>query len=158
MILESIECPIGIINVVKALYHDGEAYINTAGALYFLFIITSSVLQGRPLSGSLFAICADSFVRELCSRVDSNNRGLIRACAEDIGQVSRSIKTLKYVAPAFAAARKVAGLAFNSVKCVIIPLAPFSDELVETLAEWLRKVSGMAGLLKLNRIRSTSVF
>ena len=105
-----------IINVVKALYHDGEAYVNTAGTLYFLFSITSGVLQGCPSSGSRFAICADPLLRELCSRVELKNRGLTRACADDIGQALRSMKTLKYVAPVVTAAKIVAGLAPNFVK------------------------------------------
>ena len=61
------------------------AFVKTGGCQVFLFHITSSALQGCPLSGSVFAMCADPFSRALSSRIDDMGRGLTRACADDIG-------------------------------------------------------------------------
>ena len=139
LVLRAVGCPLGIINVVEGIYHENHAYIQSEGTLTFLFHILSGALQGCPLSGSLFAIAVDPFLWSIHEKVDAKDKGVTRACADDIGQSLSSISTLKVMAPVFKAAKKVAGLTLNSIKCVIVPLKPFSAECAADVKDWLAR-------------------
>ena len=120
-VLKHIGCPQGILNVIEALYDRNTAYVRAADALVLLFEITSGVLQGCPLSGSIFAICVDPFLRWMSWRVDERHHGLTRACADDIGQALKSITTLKVVEPIFRCAKEVAGLSQTPPTALLCP-------------------------------------
>lgn len=65
--------------------------------------------------------------------------GQMRACADDIGGALKGILALVYLFPIFECAEEVAGLTLKPPKCVIIPLRPFSLQLVENIKIWLER-------------------
>ncbi len=54
--------PKGLLNALKRMYAGNDAYYNYDGQLQWLFLVISGVLQGCPLSGSLFLLCFDSLL------------------------------------------------------------------------------------------------
>ena len=65
--LTAMHFPIGYINHVKNLYSNNHAYYKQDGNSTFIFIIVTGILQGCPLSGLLFAVAIDPFLRHLQS-------------------------------------------------------------------------------------------
>ena len=63
MCLEAMKFPTGFINVVRSLYSDNIATHSVQGRTHVLFRIVSGILQGCPLSGFLFAVVIDPFLR-----------------------------------------------------------------------------------------------
>ena len=59
LVLKAIRIPYGILNIVRARYADNDAFSDSSKVIVWLFKIVSSVLQGCPLSGSLFVIVID---------------------------------------------------------------------------------------------------
>ena len=79
------------------------------GHLQFLFLIWSGVLRGCPLSGSLFAMVMDSFLRAMVVQVEASQLGIIRACADDVGAALRDFRSLVLLADMFELADTCAG-------------------------------------------------
>ena len=69
-VLNFVQAPLGFRNLVKGLYHNNVAYIKTESGFTKLFIILSGVLQGCPLSGSLFTMAIDPFFRQTYNSID----------------------------------------------------------------------------------------
>ena len=55
-IVEFIGAPGGFCNIVRALYSGNKAFARSAGGDVLLFTLISGVLQGCPLSGTLFGV------------------------------------------------------------------------------------------------------
>ena len=72
-----------------------EAYYNSANGLIKLFNILAGVLQGCPLSGSLFVICIDPLLEFFRSHIEKPGLGKVRACADDIGATLNQHKQLR---------------------------------------------------------------
>ena len=90
------------------------------------------------MSGFLFNVSLDPFL-EMLNNTLAGGRGMVRACADDIGAALRSYVMLKRIKPAFDLARELAGLGLGYKKCLIVPTsAPFSSELQESIKNWLR--------------------
>ena len=83
-VLVCIRVPKGALNVFEALYKDCDAYWCGGGVEYWLFKIISGVLQGCPLSGSLFVIAIDPLLFMFERHVMSPTYGLVATCADDI--------------------------------------------------------------------------
>ena len=138
MVIRAYEFPGGAQNLINAMYFMNHTYLNLESATVFLFVFLSGVLQGCPLSGMLFDVALDPFLRWFDAAVRPDFDGVIRACADDIGGSLARLEVLKSVFPIFETAREVAGLTLKPAKCIIVPLyAKFSAHIVETIRLWL---------------------
>ena len=88
-----------------------------------LILITSGVLQGCGLSGTLFAISMDPFLRQAEEEVERIQLGTVRACADDVGAAIRSLRAVIPMAAMFSRAFRFAGLAIKVSKCKLVPTA-----------------------------------
>ena len=95
----------------------------------WLYEVLSGVLQGCPVSGSLFVIAIKPCLIMINQKVEPND--LCRTFADDIATVTCRIDTLVKIAKVFEVIKRVSNLAVKANKCVIISLwRPF-----ERLAE-----------------------
>ena len=130
--------PIGFINLIKTLYTMAGAFSNASGQLCLLFWYLSGVIQGCPASAFLFDICLDPFLAAFDKVLVAAGRGILRACADDIGIALKSLATFKYLFPIFDSAQMIAGLTLKPSKCNVIPTSEqFSEELVARIKAWL---------------------
>ena len=94
--------PRGILNFIGVIYETVSA-LGSTGAV--MFVVSSGVLQGCPLSGAFFAAAVDATLRHLSSiaevtlrtRVARNNllpSGIIAACADYIGGAFAKLRIL----------------------------------------------------------------
>jgi len=68
--------------------------LDVLGAARLLFLITSGVVQGCPLSGLLFALASDPTLNCFDERLVSGAEALVAACDDDIGMAIKSIELL----------------------------------------------------------------
>ena len=80
----------------------------------------SGVLQGCPLSGTVFAVSFDSPLRCLVEGI--GDRGLVLACADDVLLLLRAISAVQCVVRIFAIITLATGMIVNLSKCVAVPL------------------------------------
>jgi hypothetical protein len=156
LVLDLIGAPCGLRNLVRALYRACRAFAVMNGDIRFLYFVQSGVLQGCPLSGMLFAIIFDPFLRHLEAVIDARRQGTSRACADDVGASLNSLSSLLEIKPCFDAAERLGGLGLKPAKCVIIPtVAILTDELAAKVKEWLNRfLPGWADF----RIKATSKY
>ncbi len=128
--------PIGFINFILAIYHQASAFAFINGRLQFLFPFLSGVLQGCPASAFLFNSSLDPFLNHF-SEIVRTRSGILRVCADDVGAALRTLRCLRLLFPVFQCAQDLAGLTLKPVKCVIVPLVPFSEEVVLGIQGWL---------------------
>ena len=132
------EAPIGFINIIENMYAHNAAFIVCEGVEELAFWILCGVLQGCPLSGMLFALVMDPFLRCMKANIQDNNLAQIRACADDVGAAMQSIHVLKLFEPIFRAAAETANLHLKPKKCVAVPTSTIADEsLSHNMSKWL---------------------
>ena len=119
--LDSYAFPVGFKNIVDSNYFFCFSYITMESIDRLLAIIRFGVLQGCPLSASLFAVCIDPFFLKIAADLPESSGCCVRACADDLGAFS-SIQALQKIFPAFQLAEAVAGLSLKASKCVLVPL------------------------------------
>ncbi len=133
------EFPSWFICLIKAIYKDAAAYCFKNGNLCLMFYFYSGVLQGCPASAFLFNIALDPFLTLFYDSLREKGSGIIRACADDLGASLRSLKQLMLLFPIFKDAQTLAGLLLKPPKCVLVPLVPWSSEVVNQIKKWLEK-------------------
>ena len=84
------------------------------------------------MSGLLFSLAFDPFVREFARRVDDAGLGVSRMCADDVGIAFRHVHGLLAAAHVFDSAEDFASMFLNFSKCILVPL---SLRLPATLAQ-----------------------
>eukprot|EP00959_Pyramimonas_sp_CCMP1952_P378155 7921582-Pyramimonas_sp.AAC.1 len=94
MVLERSRLPQGILWVVLALSSDAVAHVPVGSEIIPMFTITAGVPQGCPLSGSLWALGFDPFLRHLVAPFPSKEAATLGACADDVGVVLNQIRFL----------------------------------------------------------------
>eukprot|EP00959_Pyramimonas_sp_CCMP1952_P106229 2221111-Pyramimonas_sp.AAC.1 len=104
-----------------------------SGAFCFLFALLGGVMQGCPLSGTLWCVSLDPVVRALLVAV--GDEGLLSACADDVGMLLLRLARMAQVAEVFTLVQKLAKLTLAVKKCVMVPLWAASDA---ALAQALR--------------------
>ena len=89
-----------------------------------MFFMWSGVLQGCPLSGSLYVIAANAFLMDLESCMVRNQKmfGVTRSCADDIGAVVYRLRGYSQLARVFRLSACFANLHLKHKKCIEIPL------------------------------------
>ena len=105
--------------------------------MVFLFMIVSGVLQGCPLSGTLFVLVIDpllwSFKRKLSSTV-------VRTCADDIGMALRRLDELCLIVKIFHDFEAASNLKLKPKKSILVPtVSKLSNWNVDMVRAWLRR-------------------
>lgn len=127
--------PQGFINIIEGMYAHNAAFTVCEGVNKLAFWILSGVLQGCPLSGMLFALAMDPFLRCMKASIQDKNLGQIRACADDAGAALKSIHVLKFLEPIFQTAAETANLQLKPKKCVVAPTSAVVDATLRTNIE-----------------------
>eukprot|EP00973_Karenia_brevis_P077001 10692653-Karenia_brevis.AAC.1 len=86
--------PKGLLAYLLELYRKCDLYFSLFGQDLFVCILRSGVIQGCPLSGTLFAVVIDIFLEFMSQDIFEKGRGEIAACADDIGGVLKSYHSL----------------------------------------------------------------
>ena len=94
-VLKAVQLWRGFITGIKKLYSGNKAYCHAGGVLVFLFDILSGVLQGCPLSGTLFVLVIDPLLLAFKAKLSST---IVRTCADDIGMALRRLDELLIIA------------------------------------------------------------
>lgn len=119
--VEEVGAPGGLCRIVHGLQDGAVAQFCKAGVVVPLFPIERGVAQGCPLSGMLFCVAIDPFLRAGVVAL-AKHRGVLRACADDMGAILRRLSHLRALHPVFEDAAKVVGLEARPDKCVLVPL------------------------------------
>ena len=111
--------------------------VEYAKVVYVLFQVTRGVLQGCPLSGSLFVIVMDPILFKFSKFVVSQGLGTVLACADDIGVSLRRARDLHILHTICQLTENVAGLALKPKKCIIILCAELDQDYEIRFTTWL---------------------
>ena len=65
--------------------------------------------------------------------------GIVKACADDLGITVSMLRHLRMIQPIFQECKIFAGLNFKPVKCVLVPLCEWSEEVQNGILRWLQK-------------------
>jgi hypothetical protein len=126
-VLDEAGLPLECINAIRILYVRNNHYLRLGGTLFEGPVVHSGVRQGCPLSGLLFAICADVLLIRLRNTLHGEDE-VTRAFADDtavvIADYAKSIGTISIVFSQYAA---ISGLELNIKKTMFIPLWPVSS-------------------------------
>jgi hypothetical protein len=136
-VLLVIRVPSGILNFVRILYGNSMGFAEFGGLIVTLFQVTRGVLQGCPLSGSLFVIVMDPILFKFSKFVVSQGLGTVLACADDIGVSLRRARDLNILHEIFQLTEHVTGLALKPRKCVIILCAELDKNYDQCFSQWL---------------------
>lgn len=81
--------PAGLVAVVKGVFSENGLFSH-GPPVRTLYVATSGVAQGFPLSGSLFVVVMDPALRRLQAAPRQRRAGMARACADDLAVALRS--------------------------------------------------------------------
>jgi hypothetical protein len=138
IIIEVINVPDGLRQIIRTMYTFVECYVVVEGREFFAYYILSGVIQGCPLSGMLFAMAVDPFLRKMLVETETPLAAVVRACADDVGAALSGIEALVILKPTFDDARRFAGLTLKPRKCVLVPTAQLlNTELASQIKQWL---------------------
>jgi hypothetical protein len=139
-VLLCINIPRGVLCAFDALYEGNEAYWQSGGFACWLFTVVSGVLQGCPLSGSLFVLAIDPLLVLFERYVMRPGLGTVTACADDIGAFGENLGSLPILQVSFSSFQGASGLTLKPVKCVLVPVAVFcSNANRQRIQVWLRR-------------------
>ena len=139
-ILHKIRIPSGFLNAFNSLYNGNESYAFSGGKFQWIFSIKSGVLQGCPLSGTLFVIAIDPLLTQFEHYIHNPLLGAIYACADDIGAALKELKHLKTLYQLFERYRLISGLTLKPKKCFAILVAcEFNPNTVGVIKRWLQQ-------------------
>ena len=101
----------------------------------------SGVLQGCPLSDSLFVITIDPLLHFSKKQLEDSAPTSCRACADDIGMASKRMSTIPLLCKWFEDYSIISGLTLSPSKCIIV-LTSFlvSAANQEVIRSWLSEV------------------
>ena len=94
----------------------------------------TGVLQGCPLSGSLFAVSADPIAHAF-GRLDLKESSCTRLCADDMGTALKNFLPSKAFAFIFNSFKPLTGLALNPQKLVFVILGDGFARMTERLLQ-----------------------
>ena len=138
-VLVAMMLPGFVIHAIKQLYKHCKVVIVFAGMRKEGFNITAGIKQGCPLSGTLFALALDPFMRRLLWQLPAS-MGILTGFADDLGALLFDLfKSLPWLMHVFYQFASASGLHLNKEKCVLIPLWSISEK---NLRNWLAEDVG----------------
>jgi hypothetical protein len=130
--------PRGFADLTAGVYHLPSCLSTGQTNSSFLWWAFSGILQGCPLSGTLFAVGTHPLLCELKHEIEGKQLGVTRACADYIGAALRDISALRPIKCVFDTAAACANLQLQPTKCVLVPGAvACSAEVVAAVGAWL---------------------
>ena len=137
IVLRCSNVPNALINFIEGI-HDSVVAVGRVGCTSVtLFLILSGVIQGCPLASFCFVIAFDPFLNLFRRSIVDKGKGLVRACADDVGAVFKSVEVLPAASSIFKLAGSLAGLHIKISKCAVVPLRPWSPTVAEYVQSWL---------------------
>jgi hypothetical protein len=113
----------------------GHAFVDQISMSSEWYLILSGILQGCPLSGTLFVFVIDPLLWMFRCHL---NKAIIRACADDVGAALKRLADLALLHKLFSEFRSVSPLTLKPAKCVIIMTAcDLSAGSLEFIRQWL---------------------
>lgn len=111
----------GPLAFVTNLYVPARVAVIAFGGIFAEFLAKSGIRQGCPLSGTLFVICIEGFLRLLVHRF--NSRCLLFAFADDMAIFLKELMvSLPQLRAGFLLLERAASLKLNLKKCALLPL------------------------------------
>jgi endonuclease/exonuclease/phosphatase family metal-dependent hydrolase len=121
-VLAFMKLPAFLIAIIRRLYADCHIELLYGAEVHVSFCANAGIKQGCPLSGTLFALALDPFIRMMCLTIPKH-LGMITAFADDVAIVALHLfKALRVLAPVFAVLQAASCLVVNPTKSVVIPL------------------------------------
>ena len=116
-VLRTAQVQTGMINLAKGCYAQTIAFSSFGGRpVSFLDWLTSGIMQGCPLSSTIFAIASDPTIASM------EGQGLTRACADDIAVLCFNFPVMIHIGCDCATTAKVAHSCHNLAKCLLVPI------------------------------------
>ncbi|CAK0844501.1 unnamed protein product, partial [Prorocentrum cordatum] len=117
--------PLGFRNVVAALYSNCLAFSSfraegTSAELEPLFALLCGIMQGCPLSGTVWCLAMDAPIRALLAAIAEH--GFLTACADDLGMLIKNAVALPSIDCTFVSIEFAFNLQLALHKCVLVPL------------------------------------
>ena len=138
--LRAAAIPESLLLLIKGMYEDVTAG-TSASDEDFLFFILSGVLQGCPLSGSIFCVCIDPMLWAIKEQLVDTGLARVAACADDIGAAISSIRHLVPLHELSEKIRLFAALVLKPAKCFFIPThAVLTDALKARIKDVLHEL------------------
>ena len=126
-VLEKMGYPWWLVNAVKALYHGSSVALSLGSTAGPGFLLSSGINQGCPMSGGIWCLIFDPFVRDLVFALRSLDASL-SAFPDDIGIPCGDLcECLRAIVPVLDLMSCAAGLALNWKKRVFIIFSHCSD-------------------------------
>ena len=122
MVLKWRKLPDDFIKLFLGIYANARAVFTYDGQKHILIQFLSGVLQGCPGSAFLFNNSLDPFLTLFDRNLRNLNKGIIRACADDICSILKSLQGLKALYEVFMRCEALAGLKLKVVKCMLVHL------------------------------------
>ena len=86
----------------------------------------------------------DAIIGLLVTRLDTRDRCILRACADDLGFMLKRLQTLSLLERLFRGVELATGLSLKFAKCHIVPLLDVPwDALRASVQQWLRDRCGV---------------
>jgi endonuclease/exonuclease/phosphatase family metal-dependent hydrolase len=121
-VLRTMQFPEWLIDIIKRLYGVCSIELLYGAVSHQPFCALAGIKQGCPLSGTLFALALDPFLRMICLTIPAH-LGMVTAFADDIAIVAlHMFDVLLALAPVFAVLQAAACLEVNPKKTIVIPL------------------------------------
>ena len=102
---------------MQLLYSFNMTFQMSSHGMHFMYHIWSGVLQGCPLSATLFLMCINPFLIHFEQSLVRSDAGIVRACADDIGAAISNYTHLKLLFDVFKRAAEVSNLHLKPKKC-----------------------------------------
>ncbi|CAK0878916.1 unnamed protein product, partial [Prorocentrum cordatum] len=117
--------PLGFCNVVAALYSNCLAFSSfraegTSAEFEPLFAPLCGIMQGCPLSGTVWCLAMDAPIRALLVAIAEH--GFLTACADDLGMLIKNAVALPSIDYTFVSIECAFNLQLALHKCVLVPL------------------------------------
>ena len=144
-VLKKIKIPQGMLNAFNVLYANNEGVAKVGNLMKWIFSVKCGVLQGCPLSGTLFVLAIDPLLTLFEHHIHNPGLGAIYACADDIGAAFKDLRGLVKVHRLFELFRRASGLTLKPVKCIGIIVAleatevnmrAIRDKVTQHIPEW----------------------
>ena len=133
LVLQTRRQPGDFLQLFKGLYHQATAVFSHGGTEHILIKFMSEVLQGCPGSAFLFNNSLDPFLVLFNRTLEAGKKGIQRACADDLAFALTRLKHLPLLKPIYDKAEQFAGLTLGAAKCIIIPLVPLSQTVIDKI-------------------------